>query len=64
MRQQTARGVQGAENDTEFSNQQQVKIYSPNDTQAKYTEQIATNLPLRSTSTQGEPCRKQQAGRE
>ena len=35
-----------------------------NDTQAKYTEQSATYLPLRSTGTQGVPCRKQQAGRE
>jgi len=42
----------------------QAKIYSPNDTQAKYTEQSAANLPLRSTGTQGAPCRKQQAGRE
>jgi len=39
----------------------QVKIYSPHDTQAKYTEQSATNVPLWSTGTQGAPCRKQQA---
>jgi len=25
-----------------------VQVYSPNDTQAKYTEQSATNVPLRS----------------
>jgi len=42
----------------------QVKIYPPNDTQAEYTEQSATNAPLRSTDTQGAPCREQQAGRE
>ena len=42
----------------------QVKIYSPNDTQAKYAEQSATNMPFWSTGTQGAPCRKQQAGRE
>ena len=39
-------------------------LYSPNDTQTKYTEQSATIVPLRSTDTQGAPCRKQQAGRE
>jgi len=33
-------------------------------TQAKYTEQSVTNVPLQSTGTQGAPCRKQQAGRE
>jgi len=49
------------ENHTKSS---QVKIYSPNDTQAKYTEQSATNAPLRSARTQGAPCRKQQAVRE
>ena len=37
---------------------------SPNDTQAKYTQQSTTNVPLRSTGTQRAPCRKQQAGRE
>jgi len=42
----------------------QVKIYPPIDTQAKCTEQSAANVPLRSTGTQGAPCRKQQAGRE
>ena len=31
----------------------QSKIYSPNDTQAKYTEQSATHVPLRSTGTPG-----------
>jgi len=41
----------------------QVKIYSPNDTQAKYKEQSATNVPLRSTGTHGAPS-KFQAGRE
>ena len=33
----------------------------PFDTQAKYTEQSATNVPLRSTGTQGAPCHKRQA---
>ena len=42
----------------------QAKIHSPSDTQAKYTEQSATNVPLWSTGTQDAPCRKQQAGRE
>ena len=41
-----------------------VVFISPNDTQAKYTEQSATNVPLWSTGTRCAPCRKQQAGRE
>jgi len=38
----------------------QLKCYSPNGTQANYTEQSATNVLLRSTGTQGAPCPKQQ----
>ena len=36
------------------------RFISPNNTRAKYTEQSAANVPLRSPGTQGAPGRKQQ----
>jgi len=56
--------VRGDVGGREPSSQVKSRFISPNDTQAKYTEQSATYVPLWSTGTQGASCRKRQAGRE